>query len=1672
MSSLQFLLQAPPSERMDPDAIEQAIDEELKNLNLNYSDVDSDGETEAEEDFSSSDEMLEKDFPQSVLTYIEASQNRVNAFEKLILEDLEEKDTACTELSHQSDLDSLLNELTHDPEEDLMKLKEKIISEIEEHVTHPNEAGESSLEDTKPTSHVENDGECDGYREYERQLIFAWKELEERLKKEDEQRLVQQEAERENHLSAKREEEKKKRFRLEEFEKQLRTLENICPCEHLDDLVGDNHTEESLQVEEAKHKEEIKILEEQLEKERHLYEEMKQEEKRRIEERRCGAATKLQAAFRGALVRFWSKNELIKRREEERKRQEEEKERERRREREERMKRELEEKRKRKEEKEQRQKEELAKRKAEYERAKERERHRLEMERKIEEQRRQEEEAKREDERKKKEDEERRRSIEEVQMEEEKRRVQEEERKSKEEEKKEKALASKQIQKHERRREDEKVNKRSEEQEGPIVEEIRRREEERRKSMHEERVDEEIRGEEGAENKTNEPESKQTHREKKQLEENGGKAERKIIKKNEMEERKMREDESKGMEEERNVEKVEEKRRKSMEKKIEGEKQKGESKQKQEGESKETVQKESKGKKQTMKRNEEMDKQEIEDRSVLKEVKEDVIGLGDQRCSSKAGDAVKCSERMRNVEENAEPDPGPQPCLSQSKKSQNGILSSAQSSSNSQYAMCLTVPTESKSSIVTPGVDKACPEFEVHGKKSAKDTGEHSRETINSTQNCAEDSETADSSSSCLPDSTEQKRLAWIMSCTPWSKLSMLNKRKGPTAPPKKRGIRRTANLPPIPMDTLLKTGPWSALRQVTTVNLEDLPGCSLSTLSECSSLQSLTLRRCGLQALEGLQQCGDLRHIDVQENSITIIDLGSLDRLEVLLLGRNQLTSIHGLDGAVNLTVLQLSYNFISHLSGLGSLKRLQRLSVDHNQLISTRGLCDAFTLLYLDCSYNHLSHVEGLEHCVLLNTLDLRGNSLTESPVLKNHVLLRELYLDDNSISSLQGLDSCWLPLLRCLSVAQNSITQLPLLVDLLSLGTLNVSKNCLSDLSNLCLSLQGCSRLLELSLNDNPLQLDNNWRSSVLATRPSLIKLNGDPTGATVELSAGSTQPWSFRALCQAHQDQLDLVLQRHSMGISLAPSVLDAQLLACKHDAELFRLAEEQRYAHEYGDSSASETTIQKLATSSCLEGVFDGYLKKDQSNQQHPAEQEMQSQPGALPPENVHRSQPEPPAADFSTGCAGGCLNPPQQFSEEQSKQSRRTTDASRMDLKTMAAMVIQNCWRKHRLRRQTSPSVPAKTKRWSPQRRELSNENSSQPPNRNKAATVIQAVWRGYTLRKRLARALALVQVSEGDEAFEEVDMNEFVFDEEAMESDWITMHSNASSSVLQPYSEQLLLPKPPLPVSEPNENTHVLPWKLKQAWIGSEMVVPSEHLSPDPNSKIQSPPSTTAPALSERSEKILEEWGLSSSSTALLMLKRAQKMKPKKQHQRRLQDQAVRLALFNNNSKQPVPIKSPKRCQPECRGHVKVGRAGVSAEDTLSEEKSRIQQHRTYQWLNTQSIQTQSSPANPIREHFLPEIDPDILNGGRVQLVAGTKYRESPDSAAGLWSDATGFFPPHNQQTHIRRHSTEYANKGVPSPKRVNSAPSQKERISFRDNPVRLSGGWGGGKKRAKVNK
>ncbi|XP_030070605.1 leucine-rich repeat- and IQ domain-containing protein 1 isoform X3 [Microcaecilia unicolor] len=945
-----------------------------------------------------------------------------------------------------------------------------------------------------------------------------------------------------------------------------------------------------------------------------------------------------------------------------------------------------------------------------------------------------------------------------------------------------------------------------------------------------------------------------------------------------------------------------------------------------------------------------------------------------------------------------------------------------------------------------------------------------------------------------LPDHIETKRLAWMKNCNPWSKTFKEHQRKKVINRSKPRRSSAASRMPPISAEIILQTGHWNTVQQVTTVTLVDLPGCSLSTLSECTRLQSLSLRRCGLTALEGLGNCKDLKYIDVQENNIQAVNCEDLENLCILLLDSNQLSSIHGLNSCHNLRNLQLSHNKITRIGGLESLKCLQRLVVDHNQLITTKGLEATSTLMYLDCSYNHLTELEGVRNCGLLQTLKLHGNNLSKPPNLENQVLLRELHLDDNSVSSLEILSSCWLPLLQILSASQNRLTQLAPLCAFVSLEKVDMSNNCLSDLKNAAMCFDGCWSLSELSLTGNPFLQEEGWRCSLYKLLPKLKILNGENLSSE-ECSKERIQykgPEDFLAFCQAQLKDHDLLLKRRDSELERACSLVDASQIHCLYFAASMKLAHEHRYAHEYGDLSINARAEPEAQRDDLKPALTDS----------------LQHNNSFIT--GVNENKQDTSARQITAGqtqsvLINSCIDPEekkQQYTKEQMgvkynishhretennitlrnwQETRGTTEncVSNVEQKCQltenkseklhkAATVIQSAWRNHCLtRKQISPAKKAK------------DPYIDSQECKEKAATLIQAVWKGFLLRQKLARALAAVQKDEFEEELEEVDLEDLKFDEAALDH-WLTLDSSSFPSKTSLLANQLQQPKDPKQALTSDVETLSLPWNPRQAWQYSEIAETGNALPPDkaqPGSWSEKrtlsrlsdmKPISECSLRSEKEEQISVEWGFKDISTAQLMLKRAHKMKSKTTKKRMLLDPAVRLALFKNNENKHAPLKPSKKKEPNRVEYFKGKEEEFSRFDNAQEEKLERSRELTYQWLHTQVGDYETSSSRVMKCHFLPELDPDVLNGGRVQLVTSLIGKDAMDvELVSLVSGSSS--TQGREKVEVHKNSAGSSHKDTPVPMRTSSKPLQKERISFRDNPVRFSGGWGGGKKRTK---
>ncbi|XP_063471200.1 LOW QUALITY PROTEIN: leucine-rich repeat and IQ domain-containing protein 1 [Symphalangus syndactylus] len=859
----------------------------------------------------------------------------------------------------------------------------------------------------------------------------------------------------------------------------------------------------------------------------------------------------------------------------------------------------------------------------------------------------------------------------------------------------------------------------------------------------------------------------------------------------------------------------------------------------------------------------------------------------------------------------------------------------------------------------------------------------------------------------------------------------------------------------------------------------------------ECENLENLCvvlLNKNQLTSLHGLDGCTNIQCLELSHNKITrigysfFLEENLVDNTGVChhlgtstsYLSLAQVWIPTGLCWS-RISITSLTKNsdcnfLISHLywnCGLESLKNLQQLILDHNQLISTKGLCDTPTIVYLDCSHNHLTDVEGVENCGLLQILKLQGNYLSELPSLENLVLLRELHLDDNSISTVEAFSSYWLPLLQNITISQNSLTKIVPLFHFVSLEKLDVSHNCLSDLKSAIKWFDACYSLRELSLTGNPLLQETNWRDSLLKVLPALRILNGNMLNSNSESRTeehNQLESAGFLALCQSQIREFNLLIENYITGKGDVFTLDTAENL-CHYFKKLMILSTEYRHAHERGDvsimkkdeSEAQKNHLAPINSDSTLQnGVF--YSCAHEGNPDSPD----------IPEKLMDSVSSHSPLSNSST-----CENMEGRHQEILVCQKREDSKASSIPTmrspfkevvmtnsllrnhqniepseKIMAAVVIQSYWRGYLMRRQIHfstrlhtaateglPNSSIKNQTILKKRKRENIVNIQKQ--REKAAILIQAVWKGFILRKKLTTALEAIKNEESDEEYREIDLEDFTFDEAALEEEWLELDSTRFPSQTLLLSNQLHWPKVPGNLKWVDTSFN-LPSNPAQAWLcnDKENLSSSEHTqfnsrSEDKTSSWSPESKTSRKSLlkSEKEKKISEEWGFKDISTAQQMLKRAQKMKSKKLKKRI--DSTVRLALFKNNENKVSVPKSPEKVQPRRDGYFEgIEEDSIHKDTTASEKLERNREYR-YQWLHTQvGVHETTSSRNMKCNHFLPELDPDVLNGGRVQLVARLVSREDTD--LGLFSVTSGSALSVNREkkNQAHRHSAGSSSK------------------------------------------
>ncbi|XP_067654966.1 leucine-rich repeat and IQ domain-containing protein 1-like [Haliotis asinina] len=972
----------------------------------------------------------------------------------------------------------------------------------------------------------------------------------------------------------------------------------------------------------------------------------------------------------------------------------------------------------------------------------------------------------------------------------------------------------------------------------------------------------------------------------------------------------------------------------------------------------------------------------------------------------------------------------------------------------------------------------------------SKDTSSEVRKSLEEKREKFEESKqqstcqsgSVDTLGSTLPSHLEARRLEWIKECLPWSKVSNEPwKLKGGVSKKPPRRPSSAKKLPPLSEDVITAAARVATLKQVTTVQLSDLPGCTLSTLSQCWGLKSLTLTNCNLVALDSLHECRQLQYLNMKNNKLEYVDLKDLGNLQIVNLSNNNLSLVHGLDGCTNIRWLDLSCNRITRLGCLDPLRRLHTLILSSNQLISCSGISDVPTLQHLNLSYNHLQGLDGLHKLCLLQRLDVSANNLLQFPDVRNQVLLEECDVSDNSISSLEGLTSGWLPLLTTLSLAKNSLTEVDVVDNLLLLRNLDISNNQLLDLEGLCSAFSHLPYVEDLSVHDNPATDGVTYNETFMKVFPRLKTLDG--TAVTFPSSTTVLQPnTDFEVMCMTQCQFHTSVRNAFLLELQTVESKSQVDDLALcdvyfRYCDKSFKMAVEHRYAHEYGEVSVTIPTAPTTPKSGRPRSARAKVLPKDTDSYLSPKEMFEKALTSSSKKDEktnkdvVHVS--DNPRDLFEnalkartvSGNGGGAAAAEAHGGRDDAKKLFESS----LKCDTSQVMDSGNQKTEHR----TGPQTTAWPADAAQNHLNLRASLQNLPPDElaileelHTAATRIQATWRGHNLRMKLSAALEYARREGGDDDsdLDDFNMDDLTFDEESLERGW-----RPTETPQIPQSHPVL-GKPPIgcrgtpdvlklelaPVNPPN--------RPRQAWRNADS--PLSDLGPHPPrppSSIRSLTDTHRTGLSKKEEKLAEEWGFHSSRTAELMIQRAKKMKLNSEKKKKLSklDPKQRLALFRKleETTKLSPIRAvvrrtlPRKEYFQAQTGKHAREEEIQRQEFLKRQEAKTRSVRTYEWLHTQvaNFQEGSAEQNSDWEGGNPAARHTHMTSGYDDSHS-VEERRGRRFSSGEGSGQTTFLPP------IKSNSAGSTG---------SNGGRKKEKMSWRNKPTEVDVGWGGGRKR-----
>ncbi|MBP3914386.1 leucine-rich repeat domain-containing protein, partial [Clostridium sp.] len=200
------------------------------------------------------------------------------------------------------------------------------------------------------------------------------------------------------------------------------------------------------------------------------------------------------------------------------------------------------------------------------------------------------------------------------------------------------------------------------------------------------------------------------------------------------------------------------------------------------------------------------------------------------------------------------------------------------------------------------------------------------------------------------------------------------------------------------------------------------------------------------------------------EKNISSLKGLEHAVNIDELCLYDNQISDITPLKDMVSLNYLYLNDNQISDITPLKDMTSLQGLNLNNNQISDITPLSNMTNLKYLEIGNNQISDISPLGKMKKLERLWARNNQINDISHLSNLTNLSELHLDNNQISDISHLSS--LNKLTFLSLENNEINDISALKNMPNMLLLFLKNNKINDIS----SLKDMTNLMILTLNNN--------------------------------------------------------------------------------------------------------------------------------------------------------------------------------------------------------------------------------------------------------------------------------------------------------------------------------------------------------------------------------------------------------------------------------------------------------------------------------------------------------------------------------------------------------------------------------------------------------------------------